>query len=68
MVGNIITEFAKVGPRSFSFRYPVDTKGDLVPLRHQEVDLHRLADVMDGLEGYFSGCDGYLDDLQKSGP
>lgn len=27
-----------------------------------------LADVTDGLEGYFSGCDGYLGDLQKSGP
>lgn len=68
VVGNIIAEFAKVDPRSFSFRYPVDTKGNLVPLPHQEVNLHRLADVMDGLEGYFSGCDGYLDDLQKAGP
>jgi hypothetical protein len=68
VVGAIITEFAKVDPRSFSFRYPVDTKGRLVTLAHEEIDLHRLADVMQGLDGYFSGCDGYLDDLQSAGP
>lgn len=68
VVATIITEFARVDPRSFSFRYPVDTKGNLVNLAHQEVDLHRLADVMNGLDGYFSGCDGYLDDLQSAGP
>lgn len=68
VVGNIIAEFAKVDPRSFSYRYPVDTKGKLVDLAHEEVDLHQLADVMKGLEGYFSGCDGYLDSLQSAGP
>jgi hypothetical protein len=68
VVGRIITEFANVDPRSFSFRYPVDTKGKLVTLAHEEVDLHRLADVMQGLDGYFSGCDGYLGDLQGAGP
>ena len=68
VVGDIIAEFAKVDPRSFSYRYPVDTKGNLVDLAHEEVDLHRLADVMKGLEGYFSGCDGYLDNLQSAGP
>ena len=68
IVEEIILEFAKVDPRSFSYRYPVDTKGNPVLLAHQEIDLHRLADVMHGLDGYFSGCDGYLDDLQKAGP
>lgn len=68
IVEKIVLEFARVDPRSFSYRYPVDTKGNLVPLAHQEIDLHQLADVMHGLEGYFSGCDGYLDDLQGAGP
>lgn len=68
VVATIITEFARVDPRSFSYRYPVDTKGNLVNLAHQEVDLHRLADVMTGIDGYFSGCDGYLDSLQSAGP
>jgi hypothetical protein len=47
-------------------RYPIDTRGKLISLAHEEVDLHRLADVMNGLEGYFSGCDGYLDSLQSA--
>lgn len=55
-------------PRSFSYRYPVDTKGNLVNLAHQEIDLHRLADVMNDLDGYFSGCDAYLHNLQSAGP
>lgn len=66
VVEEIILEFSKVDPRSFSYRYPVDTKGNLVTLAHQEIDLHRLADVMHGLDGYFSGCDGYLDNLQEA--
>ncbi|WP_419914578.1 hypothetical protein [Hoeflea sp.] len=67
IVEEIILEFAKVDPRSFSYRYPVDTKSNPVLPAHQEIDFHRLADVMHGLDGYFSGCDGYLDDLQKRG-
>lgn len=67
VVATIISEFARVDPRSFSYRYPVDTNGNLVNLTHREVDLRRLADVMNGLDGYFSGCDGYLGDLQGAG-
>ena len=55
-------------PHSFSYRYRVDTNGNLVDLTHREVDLRRLADVMNGLDGYFSGCDSYLGDLQGAGP
>lgn len=68
VVAKIIVEFAKVDPGSFSFRYPVDRKGKLVNLAHKEVDLHRLADVMRGLEAYFTGSDGYLDSLQSAEP
>lgn len=68
VVAEIIAEFAKVDPQSFSYRYPVDKKGNLVNLAFEEVDLQRLADVMQGLDGYFSGCDGYLDNLQSAGP
>jgi hypothetical protein len=53
IVEEIILEFAKVDPGSFSYRYPVDTKGNPVPLAHQEIDLHRLADVMQGSMGIF---------------
>ena len=68
IVAEIVAEFAKLDPRSFSFRYPVDRNGKPVRLSEEEVDLAALADVMHGLHGYFMGCDGYLDSLQSAGP
>jgi HEPN domain-containing protein len=56
----IVAEFAKVDPQSFSYRYPVDKKGRLIPLEESQLDLRVLADVMDGLASYFDGCDGHL--------
>jgi hypothetical protein len=67
-VATIVAEFAKVDPASFSYRYPVDTKGNPIPIAHEEFDLATLATVMQALDGYFTGCDGYLDDLQSAGP
>lgn len=68
IVAEIVAEFAKVDPKSFSYRYPVDTKGKPIPIAHNELDLSALADVMEALEGYFSGSDGYLDSLRDAGP
>ncbi len=68
VVGGIVAEFAKVDPNSFSYRYPVDTKGQPIELAHDRLDLTALADVMNAVDGYFSGCDGYLDHLQSAGP
>ncbi|MGJ5175522.1 hypothetical protein ACQR16_03535 [Bradyrhizobium oligotrophicum] len=67
-VAQIVAEFAKVDPKSFSYRYPVDIKGRPIPIAHSELDLAALADVMNALDGYFSGTDGYLDSLQGAGP
>lgn len=68
VVAGIVAEFAKVDPGSFSYRYPVDRKGNPIPIAHHELDLAVLADVMKALDGYFTGCDGYLDHLQSAGP
>lgn len=68
VVEQMITEFAKVDPGSFSFRYPRDRNGNPIPLAHDAVDLAIMADTMKALEGYFSGCDGYLDSLKNAGP
>lgn len=65
-VESIIKEFALIDPGSFSFRYPRDTKGNPVSLVQSEVDLAGMANVMEALEVYFSGCEGYLDHLQNS--
>lgn len=66
IVGEIVAQFAKVDPRSFSYRYPRDTKGKPIPLGQNELDLESLKDVMEGAFGYFTGCEGYLDSLASA--
>lgn len=67
-VARIVAEFSTVDPRSFSYRYPVDTQGRPIELAHDYMDLSALADVMDGVDGYFTGCDGCLDALESACP
>lgn len=66
VVGETILEFAKIDPGSYSYRYPVDKKGNPVPVAQRDLHLPTLADVMDGVAGYFTGCDGYLSDLKAA--
>lgn len=68
VVAECVGEFAKIDPRSFSYRYPVDTKGKPISLDQSQLDLAQLADVMKGIHGYFLGTDGYLDHLVGSAP
>lgn len=68
VVGEIILEFAKIDPGSYSYRYPVDKKGKPIPVAYSELHLPKLADVMNAVDGYFTGCDGYLNDLQSANP
>ncbi len=66
IVDKIIAEFEKIDQRSFSFRYPVNTGGQIIEFDREKFDLVNLAKVMNRLEGFFDGCDGYLDDLKSS--
>ena len=66
VVRKIIAQFAKVDPQSYSYRYPVDTRGQEIPTAIEELDLEVLADVMKGVESYFNGCQDYLDHLVSS--
>lgn len=67
-VAGIVGEFAKIDPKSFTFRYPVDRDGKLVPVTEDVLDLGRLKEVMAAVEGFFSGCDRYLDHLSGCTP
>ena len=67
-VENIVAQFAKMDPRSFSYRYPCDKKGRPVPIAYNNLDLETLKDVMDGLSAYFGGCEGYFDNLVSAEP
>ncbi len=64
IVGTVILEFSKIDPASYTYRYPVDRNGKLVPVALNNLHLPTLAEVMNGVSAYFDGCDGYLDNLR----
>lgn len=68
VVGEIILEFAKIDPGTYSYRYPVDRQGNPVPVAYSDLHLPTLADVMKGVAGYFTGSDGYLSNLIDASP
>ncbi len=59
-VGEIVMQFAKIDPGSYSYRYPVDRKGELIPVEYNDLHLPTLKDVISGVAGYFRSTDGYL--------
>lgn len=68
IVRRIVAQFAKMDPQSFSYRYPCDRDGNLVPIRNNVLDLKTLKDVMNGVVGYFEGCDSYFHALDSAYP
>lgn len=68
VVAQLVAEFAKIDSSSSSHRYPVARKGNLLPLTIADLHLPTLADVMEGVASYFTGCDGYLADVMGAMP
>lgn len=66
VVEHIVAEFSKIDPGSYSYRYPVDRNGDPIPVTKEALDLEALADVMESVEAYFKGSDGYLDSIKSA--
>lgn len=64
VVEAVVLQFAKIDPGSYSNRYPVDRQGKPLPIAYGAMHLENLADVMNAVAGYFSGCDGYLSDMR----
>lgn len=68
IVADVVAQFAKIDPASYSYRYPVDRKGQPVPLSLSDLHLPTLKTVMEAVANYFTGCDGYLDNLIANAP
>ena len=66
IVEEIIFEFAKIDPASYSYRYPVDRQGKPLPAAIDELHLPTLGDVLEAVASYLTGCDGYLDNLKSA--
>lgn len=68
VIGGVVAEFAKIDPASYSFRYPMDRDRNPLPVTYADLHLPSLAEVMEAVENYFNGTDGYLDNLKYAGP
>lgn len=66
IVASVVAQFAKIDPKSDAYRYPVDQNGQPLPMLFAATHLDNLADVMDAVAGYFSGCDGDLSAIRDS--
>jgi len=68
IVAAAVAQFAKIDPKSDAYRYPVDQKGNVLPMAFAATHLENLGDVMTKIANYFTGCDGYLSALRDSSP
>lgn len=69
VVDSVISEFERVDPGSFAFRYGVSGTGEqLIPDDLKTIDLRNLMGVMNRTESYFDGYEGWLSALLDSGP
>ena len=62
-VEKLIKEFHNLDASAEAFRYPVKKDGTLIDLPNVAFNLIDLRQVVEGLENFFSGADGYLDHL-----
>jgi len=62
-VEKLIKQFHDLDARTEAFRYPEKKDGTLIDLPSEPFDLIGLRDVIEGLDNFFSGADGYLDQL-----
>lgn len=68
IVETVVGQFAKIDPKSDAYRYPVDQKGNPLPMALAATHLDNLADVVNAVAGYFTGCDGYLSHIIGAQP
>lgn len=62
----VVTQFSKVDPKSFSYRYPCDKQGRTIPVARNNLDLETIRDVMTAISGYFDACDSHFDNLDSA--
>jgi hypothetical protein len=62
-VGQIIKQFHDWDGRSDAFRYATNRQGGVAKFQNYNIDLNNLKDVMAGVTNFFTGADGFLDQM-----
>lgn len=65
-VEQIVKDFHDIDKHNIAFRYPTNKNGKLVDLRAEPFDLENLKNVMKGVDNFFIGVDGELDERKKA--
>lgn len=68
IVEQIVKDFHDLDKSGITFRYSWEKNGRTIKLPNHMVDLENIRDVMEGIAGYFTGLDSWLDDLKSAGP
>jgi hypothetical protein len=63
-----VKEFAQLDKRGDAFRYSKSKKRAIITLPADRYDLANLQKVMEAVDNFFSGCDGWLDSLSSAEP
>ncbi|WP_373181285.1 hypothetical protein [Clostridium butyricum] len=64
IVADYIRQFSDFDKSSFTFRYPINKKIDLLFNEDKFLDLINLRERMNELYNFFGGCDGKLDSIR----
>jgi len=65
-VEQIVKDFHDIDKQSTAFRYSVDKNGCILELPTHRIDLKNLQEVMEGVNNFFQGSDGYLDNIMRN--
>lgn len=57
----MIKDFHDLDKEALAFRYAINKNKVVIPLPDRLIDLQNIRDVMEGVDGFFTGVDGQLD-------
>jgi hypothetical protein len=67
-VEQVVKNFHDIDKFGVSLRYSFDKNGKPIVLNDGLIDLGNIQQVMEGVDGFFTGCDGLLSDLVSAAP
>jgi hypothetical protein len=65
-VEKAVEQFHDWDKNGVKFRYATTAKGAVTKLQYAHIDIENLKDVMSGVAHFFSGSDGWLDDIANA--
>ncbi len=67
-VGKIVKQFHDWDKSGIAFRYATKKNGGVLEFQRPNIDIFNLKDVMEGVANFFSGSDGWLDNIAGARP